>query len=373
MLRRLPREEYTVGWVCALPVELAAAAEMLDDEHDTPPRDARHAHDTNTYTCGNIGEHNVVIACLPHGRTGTNSAAAVASQMQTAFTSIRFGLMIGIGGGVPSEDTDIRLGDVVVGTPHRTHGGVIQYDLGKVIPTGFERTGFLNAPPNFLLTAITTLQARLMRGKAIMPKYVCRFKTLTGFERHLASPDMLFHQGYSHHGGKSCSDCDKAYLVNRKMRLQEVVVHYGTIASGNQVIRSATERDRLSDQLGGVLCFEMEAAGLVNSFPCLVVRGICDYADSHKNDDWQTYAAATAAAYTKELLSVVPVADAISTGRTGEAINDRDGDYPVCNGTIIPCELTLIGRILQSSSSTSSVSAYVTTSNSRGSDHSTIK
>ena len=83
------------------------------------------------------------------------------------------------------------------------------------------------------------------------------------------------------------------------------MVHYGTIASGNQVIKNAVERDRASAQLGGVLCFEMEAAGLMNTFPCLVIRGICDYSDSHKNDKWQPYAAGIAAAYAKEVLSVV--------------------------------------------------------------------
>jgi len=90
---------------------------------------------------------------------------------------------------------------------------------------------------------------------------------------------------------------------------QEIMVHYGTVASGNQVIRDGVTRDQLNSELGGVLCFEMEAAGLMNSFPCLVIRGICDYADSHKNKKWQPYAAATAAAYAKELLSVIPVAD----------------------------------------------------------------
>jgi nucleoside phosphorylase len=83
----------------------------------------------------------------------------------------------------------------------------------------------------------------------------------------------------------------------------EIVVHYGTIASGNQVMRNGIERDRVSRDLGGVLCFEMEAAGLMNTFPCLIIRGICDYADSHKNKQWQSYAAVAAAACAKELLS----------------------------------------------------------------------
>jgi nucleoside phosphorylase len=95
--------------------------------------------------------------------------------------------------------------------------------------------------------------------------------------------------------------------------IQEVVVHYGTIASGNQVIKDGVTRDRLSLELGGVLCFETEAAGLMNSFPCVVIRGICDYADSHKNKRWLPYAVATAAACAKELLSFIPSTDVVKT------------------------------------------------------------
>jgi nucleoside phosphorylase len=104
-----------------------------------------------------------------------------------------------------------------------------------------------------------------------------------------------------------------------------VAVYYGTIASGNQVMRSAADRDRLSAELGGVLCFEMEAAGLMNSFPCLVIRGICDYADSHKNKRWQPYAAATAAAYAKEVLSIIPAAEMAKTHTVEEAIRNTVG------------------------------------------------
>src|SRR5690242_6659188 len=102
--RRFRPEDYTVGWVCALPIELAAAAEMLDEEHHDLPYDA---NDSNLYTLGCIGEHNVVIACLPAGQTGIKSAAVVATQMKSKFISIRFSLMVGIGGGVPSAESDI--------------------------------------------------------------------------------------------------------------------------------------------------------------------------------------------------------------------------------------------------------------------------
>jgi nucleoside phosphorylase len=117
--RRLCAEDYTVGWNTALPIELAAAAEMLDEEHQDLPQDP---DDANVYTLGHIGEHNIVIACLPAGQPGTNSAAGVAMRMKSKFKSIRFGLMVGIGGGVPSVEADIRLGDVVVSQPHCDRG-----------------------------------------------------------------------------------------------------------------------------------------------------------------------------------------------------------------------------------------------------------
>jgi nucleoside phosphorylase len=49
----------------------------------------------------------------------------------------------------------------------------------------------------------------------------------------------------------------------------------------------------------------MEAAGLMNFFNCIVIRGICDYADAHKHKRWQQYAAAVAAAYAKKLLCII--------------------------------------------------------------------
>ncbi|THX16167.1 hypothetical protein D6D13_01845 [Aureobasidium pullulans] len=88
--------------------------------------------------------------------------------------------------------------------------------------------------------------------------------------------------------------------------------HYGIIASGNVLVKDAKSRQELLNHMPPnceCLCYEMEAAGLMNSFPCLVIRGICDYADAHKNDQWQPYASATAAAFAKELLGYVPHAD----------------------------------------------------------------
>jgi nucleoside phosphorylase len=306
MARPLRCDDYTVGWVCALPIELAAAMAILDHTHTTPPYDCR---DTNLYACGRVGEHNVVIASLPTGQAGTNSAAAVAVQMKSTFSSTRFSLMVGIGGGVPSKEADVRLGDVVVSVPHKTDSGVVQYDAGKATVSGFERTGALNAPPAVLLSAVGTVEAHRKRGQSMLLRYLSKFNRQSGFSREEAGSDTLYKAEYKHVGpDATCGNCSTEHVVAREERSEGVVVHCGTIASGNQVIKDAAVRDKLSAQLGGVLCFEMEAAGLMNSFPCLVVRGVCDYADSHKNDKWQSYAASTAAAYAKEVLSVVPQA-----------------------------------------------------------------
>jgi nucleoside phosphorylase len=313
MLRPLPREAYTIGWICALPIELAAAQEMLDEEHGSPERDG---HDENIYHLGSIAGHNVVIVCLPAGRIGNSPAAAVATQTRATFPGIQFGLMVGIGGGVPSAEADIRLGDVVVSQPQQTFGGVVQYDMGKATPSGFQRTGLLHPPPHLLLVALSSVQANEARGRSMVSQYITKLAQIPKFRRDKAGVDVLFEAAYDHKGGYTCDKCSRDMQKDREPREgeEEVVVHYGTIASGNQVIKTAAERDRVSDSLGGVFCFEMEAAGLMNTFPCLVIRGICDYADSHKNKKWQPYAAATAAAYAKEVLSVIPVQADTYTG-----------------------------------------------------------
>jgi nucleoside phosphorylase len=288
---------------------------MLDEGHLSL---SQHTHDDNSYTLGRICGHNVVIACLPAGQMGTNSAATVAAQMKYSFGGIRFGLMVGIGAGVPSEEHDIRLGDVVVSKPGKQNAGVVQYDFGRTIEEGrFVHTASLNAPPSILLTAVNALQARHnWRGNRLV-HYLSAMDTPRLKRKYTyqgEDNDQLFEAAYHHIGtGSTCEQCDISRLVERHARDDEdPIIHYGTIASGNQVMRDGSTRDRLRREFD-ILCFEMEAAGLMNNFPCVVIRGICDYADSHKNKRWQEYAAATAAAYAKELLSIIPENQGIST------------------------------------------------------------
>jgi nucleoside phosphorylase len=311
---RVEKVEYTVGWICALDCELAAAKAMLDeiDEH-IPEQDMS---DHNIYELGRIGSHRIVIACLPAGRYGTNSAAVVAMDMLRSFKSIRIGLMVGIGGGAPSSIKDVRLGDVVVSQPERTFGGVVQYDLGKATKDSkFVRTGTLNAPPRVLLAAVARLKANHLGEDSQIPKLLSEMltkkpKMRSTFIFQGAQCDQLYSANYDHVEAvdelDECQRCDPGKVLPRLPRVTEdPEIHYGIIASGNQVIKDALTRDRLREEIGA-LCFEMEAAGLMQDFPCLVIRGICDYSDSHKNKRWQHYASATAAAYAKELLLIIP-------------------------------------------------------------------
>jgi nucleoside phosphorylase len=302
-----------VGWICALPTELAAAEGMLDEHHNSLQQ--QDSNDHNTYVLGRIGVHNVVLACLPSGVTGTTSTAIVATQMLSSFKWLRFGFMVGIGGGAPSEENGIRLGDVVVSQPTETFGGVIQHDSGKRVQGGrFKRTHSLNKPPTILLTALAKLQAKhLMKPHELLrhlSELVMRYPNMQSrFTYQGAQHDLLYQAEYDHpEKNATCTHCDASRLVDREARTSNIpVIHYGTIASGSIVMRDGKTRDQLKKDLDAeILCFEMEAAGLMDNFPCIVIRGICDYADSHKNKRWQPYAAATAAAYAKELLGVIP-------------------------------------------------------------------
>lgn len=319
MAPQLTYGDYSIGWISALPIELAAAQEMLDEEHSDLPQVP---DDNNIYTLGRIGEHNVAIACLPAGRPGIGSAAAAAMQMKSTFHSIRFGLMVGIGGGVPSEKEDVRLGDIVVSQPGNGHGGVVQYDFGKTTPNKFERTGVLNTPPTILLAALSKLRATHDRGRGKIDLYISQIVTLPKFSREKAGADILLAGDCSHNKSSGCENCADVREVQREHRDDDTpVVHYGTIASGNQVMKYGQERDKISEEFGGVLCFEMEAAGLMDNFPCLVIRGICDYADSHKHKKWQPYAAGVAAAYAKDLLMVIPPSAVVTTKTVEEAVS----------------------------------------------------
>lgn len=334
----LPSSSYTIGWVCAINTESIAAQLFLDEVHRRPG--VRATHDENDYILGAIGCHNIVIAVLPHGQYGLVSAASVAKDMVRSFPSIRIGLMVGIGGGAPSKDHDIRLGDVVVSAPGGGNGGVFQHDMGKTIQDEeMHATGFLNQPPAFIRAAVTGLRNQYrMDGhrleEAIEERLRRKPRLRREFKQPSAATDRLYRSDFIHRptaAESSCEACCGNELSNlvppRRARTEEYddnpAIHYGLIASGNQLMKDARIRDRLAAQKG-VLCFEMEAAGLMNQFPFLVIRGICDYADTHKSDEWQGYASLTAAAYASDLISRVSLSEVAAEQRIIDVLKDID-------------------------------------------------
>ncbi|EPS36659.1 hypothetical protein H072_9789 [Dactylellina haptotyla CBS 200.50] len=317
MAAQLKTSDFSVGWICALPIELAAALAVLDE---TYPQLEIPDGDKNIYKFGRIGTHNIVISCLPAGRYGITQAGIIATRMSSTFTKLRFGLMVGIGGGAPSKENDIRLGDIVVSQPTGGSGGVVQYDFGKAMENGeFVQTGSLNAPPSTLLAAVASIKALspVELGRKISDTAQKIDEEDTRFFYPGQDTDKLFRATYYHvdsegRHSNTCKFCDASKVLHREERPSDhPYIHYGIVASGNQVMKDGIKRDRIAAQTGA-LCFEMEAAGLMD-FSCLVIRGICDYSDGHKNKRWQPYSALVAALYTKELLLQIP---AVSKGET---------------------------------------------------------
>ena len=271
-----------------------AAVAMLDEEH--PMLLAADPQDTNVYLFGRIGDHNVVIACLPAETTGKVSAATVAKDMVRSFKAIRIGLMVGIGGGAPyygvgyskdgedgalqDEDSeegdlediqDIRLGDVVIGLHSKSTEAVVQYDFGKSVQEkGFIRAGGkLDKPPPIALAAVSQLQARhRQKGykiSEILSKIQEENPRMKEFQYPGSAKDRLFKSNVVHiEGKKSCKVCcgpSNINLVKRKDRDNYgPELHYGTIGSADQVMKDATLRDKWAQQ-EKILCFEIEAAG----------------------------------------------------------------------------------------------------------------
>ncbi|KAH9240369.1 hypothetical protein K456DRAFT_1719663 [Colletotrichum gloeosporioides 23] len=307
---------YHIGWICAIPTEFRAAVAFLDERHQLPSTISQNDH---VYALGKVGIHNVAIAVLSNGDYGLASAAVVAGTCCITFPTSGSALMVGIGGGAPSLKHDIRLGDVVVGSSRSGRGCFIQYDLRMAtLAQKFVQTGFINQLPKAVSMAVSELEAsNMIEGHRLdgnIKESLERSPQLQNkYSRPPPSADKLY-KSHIIHTGKSGESCGEACgngpshleLRHEQGRYGESpVIHYGLIGSSSQLMRDARTRDRLAAD-EDILCFEMGAAGLMNDFPCLVIRGICDYADSHKSKEWQGYAAMAAAAYASDLLRQIP-------------------------------------------------------------------
>ena len=207
--------------------------------------------------------------------------------MLNSFPNVRIGLMVGIGGGAPSRKHDIRLGDIIVSAPRDGKGGVIRYDFGKTIQNqSFQQTQFLNQPPTILRAAVSGLKVQYESEghrleEAISSIFEKKPRLCKKYKRPDPSSDRLYKSGIVHplNDEASCAAVcgdDLSNLILRPVRTEDEdnpTIYYGLIASANQLMKDALVRDRLAAE-EDVLCFEMEAAGLMNHFPCLVIRGM---------------------------------------------------------------------------------------------------
>ncbi|EPS43361.1 hypothetical protein H072_2638 [Dactylellina haptotyla CBS 200.50] len=298
-------DDYTIGVICTTEFGLTAFRHMLDEEH---PGLEIPDSDTNKYILGSLYGHNIVLTCFP-GNVGKCTAAIVATHLIRTFTAIESKFLVGTGGGVPSSKHDIRLGDVVIGMPDDNNCGIIQYDLRKCDDESFQLKGFLHPPPtglrNIVWGMISDHRGRENKIREYVSEMVQKLGGLSLYSRP-TQKDLFFKADYSHVSGETtCCNCDATNTVHREDRWSpdRSRIHEGPIASADSVMKSARERDEIIKNIGKVLCFEMEAAGVATEYSFLTICGISNYADSHKNDIWRYYAAAAAAATTKEIIS----------------------------------------------------------------------
>jgi nucleoside phosphorylase len=350
------REDFEIAIVCALPREYDAVSLIFDEFWDKyGDQYGRAIGDLNNYKTGRIGKYNVVLALLSH--MGKVNAASAAAGVRSSYGGIRLALLVGICGGAPraggGKGKEILLGDVVISN------SVVQSDFGRQYSDKFVRKNTLEdnlSKPNkdvrnFLVLFETQVNLRELEQRAShflqqIQASAVRGKWKVQYEYPGVAADKLFKWDYhhKHHGTpqcdcavspdstcelakkSSCDDlgCNDQHLVQRarleaKLQLgqdkeqdvQEPAIHVGSVASADRVMKSGSDRDRVAKE-EGVIAFEMEGAGVWEELPCIIVKGVCDYSDSHKNKNWQDFAAATAAAASKALLERYIQTDKVS-------------------------------------------------------------
>ncbi|KAM0445196.1 hypothetical protein ACHAO4_009901 [Trichoderma viride] len=336
------REDFQIAIICALPLEYDAIYLLFDRFWDDDESYGRACGDTNIYTTGRMGRFDVVLALLPN--VGTVAAAGAAASFRSSYPNLELAFLVGICSGVPTiSKNEIHLGDVVISN------SAVQYDLGKqyhqqfvVKDTVNDSLGRPNKNIRSLVASFTTDYVReQLQKKACfylqhLENAAAKGRQQENYQYPGIEQDKLFIAAYQHkHRNEqpcnfcnnqtngfceqaakaSCAElcCDETNLVKRTdLELRgsggDPEIFVGRIASGNSVIKSGEHRDKIAQEQG-VIALEMEGAGLWDEIPCIIVKGVSDYADSHKNDLWQRYAAATAASVLKAVLGRYTMTD----------------------------------------------------------------
>ncbi|RBQ71590.1 hypothetical protein VDGD_09488 [Verticillium dahliae] len=338
------RNDFEVAIVCALPLEFDAVALLLDQTwSEKVDRYGRASGDRNRYVTGRMGDTNVVVLLL--AKVGKASAARATEGLRFSFPRVRLVLLTGTCGGAPAtaDGDEVLLGDVIISK------SIVQHDFGRSGPDGFaakdEIEDLLGPLPRDLLSLVVHLETFMGRSRleasahsallALQKAALARQKAST-YDYPGVRQDRLFAADYVHKHGHtsscaqgvtdsicepSCSltcqsvGCDDAFEIGRERteakrqleregrdwEAQAPRLHVGRFGSGDMVVRCGKARDRLIEQ-HTILGFEMEGAGIWGELPCLVIKGVCNYADSHANKAWRGFAAATAASATKAFL-----------------------------------------------------------------------
>ncbi|KAL3478164.1 hypothetical protein BJX99DRAFT_245685 [Aspergillus californicus] len=284
-MRPASRNDFTIAIICALTLEADAVEATFDETYDRLGRHyGKQPGDANFYVNGRIGKHNVVL-CYMAGM-GKQNAASAASSLQVSYPRLQFTLVVGICGGAPSAgDREIFLGDVLISD------SVIEYDYGKQYPGGFHRIHAATQPGREIRTLVNGLrahrsrddfQAQILRHLHVLQEHYNQPSSSCRCE--IDSPDgacMIAKEG-------SCRDtgCDELRVHRQRDMDFPPSFHIGAIASADTVMKSGKHRDEVIRK-EKVIGFEMEGGGVWNNISSLVIKGVCDYADSHKNKTWQ--------------------------------------------------------------------------------------
>ncbi|KAE8131508.1 Pfs, NB-ARC and TPR domain protein [Aspergillus pseudotamarii] len=330
-MRPKSRSDFAVAIICALTIEADAVEAFFDETYDRLGKIyGKQPGDANAYINGRIGKHDIVLCYLPG--MGIGSAASVASSLRVSYTGVRLALVVGICGGAPylSSDQNIFLGDVIVSD------AVVEYDFGKQYPGGFQRKtdvkDILGRPDREIRTHLAGLKGRKTRieFQDQMYRHLGMVQQSEPQWQHPRYEDILYQASYHHkhysQGSRvncccfdgsnpdnicsealeeSCKElgCDEKQISRRRAGTEAVKasVHIGKVASANTVMKSGEHRDKIV-KAESVIGFEMEGAGVWDNISCIIIKGVCDYADSHKSKYWQAYAAATGASAAKTFL-----------------------------------------------------------------------
>ncbi|KAL3448368.1 hypothetical protein BJX65DRAFT_307228 [Aspergillus insuetus] len=303
---------YTIAWICCNETEYDAALLMLDKTHgDYAPR--RRFCDCSWYTLGEVCGHNVALVMAFAEQDRVSQIASLSIDLELLFPNIRVSMIISVGGGIPSEEHDVRLGDVVVSTPDREYGGVVDVD------------GDYDRRPNALLPAVelaTLAVASLLKreirtglGPGDTLKHLTKMKSSkpeleTEYAFPGAEKDLLFPSNYECKRGRgwhsTCAEHDDtSRAIARPTRTDtDPKIHFGTVAACRRVVEYPLDRDDIKKHTSA-LAVQVGAEYLMQLRP-LVIVGVANYGDSHSDEKWKKYAAANAAACAKDLVGRFP-------------------------------------------------------------------